>query len=94
MQRLSRLPMGEPMTIKDAKTLYSVLNQAIEGKSVEFISAEAHKSGTRLNLLSRALGRYHAAMAAAPRFNLIGVGAISFAQARLAKFCARVGLSA
>ena len=55
--------------------------------------AEAAISGTRVNMIRRAYRRYHAALAAAPKFGLIGVGIISFADARLEKFCRRVNLT-
>ena len=81
-------------TITTYEGLCKALRDAIHGKPLEYISTESRKSGTRLNLISRAIGRYYAAEAVAPSFGLIGVGVISFANARLAKFCRKVNLTA
>ena len=65
----------------------------IKDMEAEEIREEVAKSGTRCNLVHRALRRYAAAERASLKFGLIGVGCLTFADARLAKFCKRVNLT-
>lgn len=61
---------------------------------VEIDAAEIHAtkdvSGSRVNIILRKIRRYHQAQNAAPKFGLIGVGIISFADNRLAEFSKRI----
>jgi len=66
--------------------LIDALNANIRGMSPDDCKALAEVSGTRLNLIVRRIRRYNDAQANAPRFGLIGVGAISFAENRVATF--------
>ena len=65
---------------------YTELSVAICNTPIEFTK------GPRAKLLARAFHRYHAAYESSKAFGLVGVGCISFANARLAKFCRIVGL--
>lgn len=50
------------------------------------IKAEIGKSGTKLNVCRRAIRVGNRAEKAAEKFGFVGVGVISFREARLAKF--------
>lgn len=63
--------------------------QLVEIDAAE-VQATKDVSGSRVNIILRKIRRYHQAQDAAPKFGLIGVGIISFADTRLAKFSQRI----
>lgn len=69
------------------------LFSAIKDKTPEQIKAEMLIKGSRCHIVSRLLKRYHASEAAAKRFGYIGVGCISFAEARTALFVKRANIT-
>lgn len=81
-------------TISSFKELAAAMNREIEGKTLDFIREQVSQQGTRLNLMSRAITRYFNAEQASKKFGFIGVGCITFAEGRLAKFCQKIGLTA
>lgn len=80
-------------TISTYRDLCAAIFDALGDKTPDQVRQECDASGSRLNLLSRALNRYHAAEDASKKFGFIGVGCISFAEARLEKFSRKVCLS-
>jgi len=62
------------------------------GMTADQARAEMARRDSRIFTLSRMARRYHAALHAAPRFGLIGVGAITFAQNRLRVFIKRADI--
>lgn len=59
--------------------------------SPDEIKAAMQNRESREFVLSRMIARYYAALDAAPRLGLVGVGAITFAESRLATFIRRAG---
>jgi len=76
-------------SIKDVIRLVSAETR---GMTADQVRAEMARRGSRLFVLSRMYHRYNAAFDAAPRFGLIGVGAITFAQNRLRAFIKRADI--
>lgn len=70
-------------------SLSNVLAELVEIDTA-VIAAEKDISGTRANIILRKIRRHQAAELAAPKYGLIGVGIISFADARLARFTQRI----
>lgn len=83
-------PAVEAIEFASFDDVVLAMHNVIKGMSADDIAVQAKKSGTRLNLISRAFGRYDQARQAAGKFGLIGVGTISFGEARLKTFCRRV----
>ena len=80
-----------PETVTKSE-LFLTLNQLVRGLSAEQIRVLAHEKYSALHVLSRLIHRYDRAYYAAEKFNLIGVGRITFAEHRTASFCRRAGL--
>jgi phosphoglycolate phosphatase-like HAD superfamily hydrolase len=70
---------------------------AMAGQSIDHIREQVATSGTTLNVVSRMVRRYMSAERyAAQHTSLVGVGVITFAECRLARFanlCAARGIS-
>lgn len=67
----------------------ATIAQLVEIDAAE-IQATKDVSGSRANIILRKIRRYNQAQDAAPKFGLLGVGIISFADSRLAKFSQRI----
>lgn len=76
-------------SIKDVIRLVSAETR---GMTTAQVHAEMARRDSRVYTLSRMVRRYYAAIDAAPRFGLIGVGAITFAQNRLRAFIKRADI--
>lgn len=70
-------------------SLTSTLAQLLEIDTAE-IEADRDVSGSRTNIIVRKLRRYRAAEETAPKFGQVGVGVITFADTRLARFTQRI----
>lgn len=81
-------------TIRTHKALIKAIYNAINGISLDEVKRQRDTKRSRLNMLFRAHERYLAAHDAAEKFGFIGVGCITFAEVRLAKFCCKVGIPA
>ena len=73
--------------------LMNAISEVCEGLTLEQVVAAMKDKTSRAYRLSRAVKRYHLAHEASRKFGLIGVGCISFANARLATYCKRTNLS-
>lgn len=73
------------------KVMLAFVDQS--GRTPKELREEMQKSGSRGNLIYRAWKRYFDAKTASKKFGFIGVGCLTFADARLAKFCKRVNLT-
>lgn len=78
--------------LASCKDVVRCLAGELRGMTADQVRAEMARRGSRLFVLSRMYHRYNAAFDAAPRFGLIGVGAITFAQNRLRTFINRADI--
>jgi hypothetical protein len=70
--------------------VYQDLHRLSQGLEGEALKAEVNRKGSPLRLAAARLRRYRKSEAAAESFGFIGVGRISFADARLREFNRRL----
>lgn len=85
-------------TIPDMEGLYKALADLLTAyqatpDSVAKLRDETKRRGSRANLIWRGFQRAKAAETTARKYGYIGVGVISFRDARVATFCRRVNLT-
>ena len=78
--------------LASCKDVVRCLAGELRGMTADQVRAEMARRDSRVYVLSRMVRRYYAALDAAPRFGLIGVGAITFAQNRLRAFIKRADI--
>lgn len=78
--------------IKDFNDLCKAINEVIKDKTPAQIETEMADKSSRAYFVSRLMRRYTDAEEESKKFGFIGVGCISFAQARLVEFQRRLGV--
>jgi hypothetical protein len=76
----------------DIHDVYDAINREARAMGQKQAAVEAARRGSRMNHLVRAVERYYKAKTTSEKYGLIGVGCITFAQYRLARYCQRTGL--
>jgi hypothetical protein len=77
----------------DIHDVYDAINREARAMGQKQAAVEAARRGSRMNHLVRAVERYATRLkTTSEKYGLIGVGCITFAQYRLARYCQRTGL--
>jgi hypothetical protein len=75
----------------DIHDVYDAINREARAMGQKQAAVEAARRGSRMNHLVRAAALM-LALETSEKYGLIGVGCITFAQYRLARYCQRTGL--